>query len=54
MDFDLRFRRALVERGIYFFPLPTKQASLSTAHTEEDIARTIEAAREVLQELAAS
>jgi glutamate-1-semialdehyde 2,1-aminomutase len=37
MERDLKFRRALIERGIYLFPLPTKQGSISAAHTQEDI-----------------
>jgi glutamate-1-semialdehyde 2,1-aminomutase len=49
--FDSRYRRALIERGIYHFPLPCKQGSVSAAHTDEDIARTLEATRAVLQEL---
>jgi glutamate-1-semialdehyde 2,1-aminomutase len=47
-DRDVRYRRALIERGIYQFPLPTKQGSLSFAHTDEDVARTLERTREAL------
>ncbi len=43
--FDERFRRDLIERGVYFFPLATKQCSISAAHTAEDIDRTLEAAK---------
>ena len=39
--FDLSFRRALIERGIYYFPTPTKQGSVSFAHTEHDIDETL-------------
>jgi Glutamate-1-semialdehyde aminotransferase len=46
---DLRYRRALIERGVYHFPLPTKQGSVSTAHTEADIDRTLEATADVLK-----
>jgi glutamate-1-semialdehyde 2,1-aminomutase len=46
---DLRYRKALIERGIYHFPLPTKQGSISTAHTNADIARTLEMTEAVLQ-----
>ncbi|MBW3623533.1 MAG: aspartate aminotransferase family protein [Armatimonadetes bacterium] len=46
---DLRYRRALIERGIYQFPLPTKQGSISAAHTDDDIDRTLEATREVFR-----
>lgn len=46
---DTRYRKALIEQGIYHFPLPTKQGSISAAHTEADIDRTLEATREVLK-----
>jgi glutamate-1-semialdehyde 2,1-aminomutase len=46
---DVRYRKALIERGIYHFPLPTKQGSISAAHTEADIDFTLEATREVLK-----
>jgi glutamate-1-semialdehyde 2,1-aminomutase len=49
-DFDRRYRRALIERGIYHFPLPTKQGSISAAHTQEDIRWTLEATEAVLRE----
>jgi len=45
---DEAMRRELVERGIYLFPLATKQASISAAHSEDDIARTLEVWDEVL------
>ena len=38
---DAAFRTQLVERGIYVFPLPPKQCSISAAHTAEDIERTL-------------
>lgn len=50
-DFDVRYRQALIERGIYHFPQATKQGSISYAHTEEDIAITIEKTRDALKEL---
>jgi glutamate-1-semialdehyde 2,1-aminomutase len=40
--FDTAYRRALIERGIYYFPLPTKQGSVSAMHCEADIERTLE------------
>jgi glutamate-1-semialdehyde 2,1-aminomutase len=46
---DLRYRRALIARGVYHFPLPTKQGSLSAAHTEADVDRTLEATEAVLK-----
>ena len=42
---------ALIDQGIYHFPLPTKQGSISAAHTEADIDRTLAMTREVLAEL---
>lgn len=47
-DFDRRYRAALIDRGVYHFPLPCKQGSVSAAHTAEDIDRTLEVTREVL------
>ncbi|HZO87804.1 MAG TPA: aspartate aminotransferase family protein [Chthonomonadaceae bacterium] len=52
MDFDLAYRRALIDRGVYHFPLPTKQGSISAAHTPEDITRTLEITQDVLKALA--
>jgi glutamate-1-semialdehyde 2,1-aminomutase len=40
VDEDLR--RKLIELGVYFFPLATKQCSISFAHTREDIQATLE------------
>jgi glutamate-1-semialdehyde 2,1-aminomutase len=51
MDLDLRYRKALIERGIYHFPLPTKQGSISAAHTEADIDVTLKVTKEVVAEL---
>ncbi|WP_165252265.1 aspartate aminotransferase family protein [Paludisphaera soli] len=47
---DLRYRKALIARGVYHFPLPTKQGSLSTAHTEADVDATLEATEAVLRD----
>lgn len=41
-EFDLLFRRKLVEEGVYFLPIATKQCSISGAHTEQDIDFTLE------------
>jgi glutamate-1-semialdehyde 2,1-aminomutase len=49
--FDSRYRRALIEQGIYQFPAPVKQGSISYAHSEADIDRTLEATDEALREL---
>ena len=40
-DFDLQLRRELVDNGIYFFPSPVKQCSISFAHTLADIQNTL-------------
>ncbi|MDA0747341.1 MAG: aminotransferase class III-fold pyridoxal phosphate-dependent enzyme [bacterium] len=50
-DLDTRYRTALLQRGIYHFPLPTKQGSISLAHTTQDIDLTLERTREVLKTL---
>lgn len=52
MQLDLRYRRALIDKGIYHFPLPTKQGSISAAHTEADVLLTLEATQEVVRMLA--
>jgi glutamate-1-semialdehyde 2,1-aminomutase len=39
---DQRLRLAVIERGVYFFPLAVKQCSISAAHTEEDVEFTLE------------
>jgi glutamate-1-semialdehyde 2,1-aminomutase len=46
---DLSMRRRLIENGIYFFPVETKQCSISAAHTEEDIRLTLSALDESLR-----
>jgi glutamate-1-semialdehyde 2,1-aminomutase len=50
-DFDLKYRRALIERGIYQFPVAAKQGSISFAHSDADIEKTLEATDCVLREL---
>jgi glutamate-1-semialdehyde 2,1-aminomutase len=39
---DEGMRRDLIERGVYYFPLATKQCSISFAHTREDIDATLD------------
>lgn len=53
-DFDLDkcVRERLIEKGIYWFPLATKQVSISAAHTQEDIQITLERIRNVVDEIA--
>jgi glutamate-1-semialdehyde 2,1-aminomutase len=52
-DLDARYRRALIERGIYYFPVPVKQGSISFSHTESDIDATLDAMESTLRELTA-
>jgi glutamate-1-semialdehyde 2,1-aminomutase len=47
--FDEDLRRKLIELGIYFFPLATKQCSISFAHTREDIQVTLEQVKGALK-----
>lgn len=49
MKRDTEYRAALIRRGIYHFPLPTKQGSISFAHTEQDIDETLEKTRDVVK-----
>lgn len=49
MELDLRYRRALIKKGIYNIPIACKQGSVSFSHTDDDIDKTLEAIREVLQ-----
>jgi len=53
-EFDTRYRRALIERGIYQFPVAAKQGSISFAHSEADIDETLEATDSALTELQSS
>ncbi|MBS1852847.1 MAG: aspartate aminotransferase family protein [Acidobacteria bacterium] len=46
-DRDLRMK--MIQRGIYFFPVETKQCSISAAHTEADIESTLRALDECLR-----
>jgi glutamate-1-semialdehyde 2,1-aminomutase len=39
---DVALRRALIQRGVFFVPIATKQCSLSAAHSETDVAFTLE------------
>jgi len=48
---DLRYRKALIELGVFHFPLPTKQGSIMFAHTEQDIDETLQVTEKVLEEM---
>lgn len=47
-ELDAAFRALLVDRGIYVFPLSPKQSSISAAHTEAEIDRTLSEMRKAL------
>jgi glutamate-1-semialdehyde 2,1-aminomutase len=51
LGFDNRYRQELIRQGIYFFPTPCKQGSVSYSHTAEDIDETLTKVREVLGKL---
>ena len=40
-ELDRTFRLALIDDGIFFFPIATKQCSITAAHSEADIDQTI-------------
>ena len=46
-----RFHRGMLEKGIYLAPSQFEAGFTSLAHTDEDIDRTIEAAKEVFAEI---
>ena len=46
-----KFHRAMLDEGIYLPPSQFEAAFLSTAHTDEDIHRTVEAARKAFKNL---
>jgi glutamate-1-semialdehyde 2,1-aminomutase len=50
-DFDLKLRKGLIDKGIYQIPIACKQSSVSCAHTEEDIDKTLEMTWEVLKKM---
>ncbi len=52
-EMDRRFRTGLISRGVYAFPLPCKQYSISAAHEQSDIDQTLEIAEQVASEVVA-
>jgi glutamate-1-semialdehyde 2,1-aminomutase len=50
--FDTHYRRALIDQKVYHFPVPSKQGSISLAHTEDDIATTLDATQRALRSMA--
>lgn len=51
MEKDIRYRRTLIEHGVFHFPVTTKQGSISFAHTEEDVKETLDITESVLNKL---
>jgi glutamate-1-semialdehyde 2,1-aminomutase len=49
--YDKAYRLKLIEQGIFNFPLPIKQGSISFAHTEQDIAETLEKTQTIVAAL---
>ncbi|MBI4621893.1 MAG: aminotransferase class III-fold pyridoxal phosphate-dependent enzyme [Verrucomicrobia bacterium] len=47
---DERMRRSLIARGVFYFPLATKQCSLSAAHTLEEVEVTLRETEAALAE----
>ena len=50
-NFDNIYRKELIKEGIYNFPLPIKQGSVSFAHSQQDIEETIEKTKKVVKKL---
>jgi glutamate-1-semialdehyde 2,1-aminomutase len=48
---DKEYRIKLIEKGIFNFPLPIKQGSISFAHSVQDIDETLEKTRSVVSDL---
>jgi glutamate-1-semialdehyde 2,1-aminomutase len=48
---DLQLRRGLMEEGVFFIPIATKQCSISTAHTSQDVDFTLEKFEKVIARL---
>ncbi|MHA4808957.1 aspartate aminotransferase family protein [Flavitalea flava] len=50
-ELDKKYRRQLIEKGIFHFPLPIKQGSISFAHSKADIEKTLEITRNIFKSL---
>lgn len=50
-DFDSQYRLKLIKEGVFNFPLPIKQGSISYAHSNVDIEETLEKTRKVVKEM---
>lgn len=45
------YRRSMIERGVFMLPLNLKRNHISASHSKEDIEKTLENARQVLEEI---
>ena len=50
-DFYVRYRRKLIERGIFKMPMNIKRNHISYSHTDHEIDTTLEAIEDVLKEM---
>ena len=50
-SFDLIYRKALIEKGIYHIPIACKQGSISYSHSEKDIEKTLDVTELVLKNI---
>jgi glutamate-1-semialdehyde 2,1-aminomutase len=50
-DLFVKYRRKLLDRGVFKLPLNLKRNNVSFSHTEADINRTLEACEEAMKEL---
>lgn len=50
----LRYRRALIERGVFLIPSNLKRGHIGFSHTEQDIDRTLQIAEDVLKTISAA
>jgi len=48
---DVWFRRTMCEHGIFMIPTALRRSHISAAHTQDDIERTLETARQVLKSM---
>lgn len=48
-DFDLRLRKAWIDKGIYHIPIACKQGSISYAHSLQDIDKTLSKTKDILK-----
>jgi glutamate-1-semialdehyde 2,1-aminomutase len=50
-DIRIKYRRGMLENGIFMIPFRLKRNYISSSHTEEDVKKTVESARKIFQKL---